>query len=468
MLFFIFLFISILPCNSIISSSGIYFYSGALTYHNRHCNSYFTNSFQNYQSDFFKSKQILTSVAFSFSFFTIVNDFSNRGSYTNGYSSFSIQNRVAVSSKHYLTNVQNSLCLYRSSWNSVVQSSFSVVPTLMPLAKPTTTPVANPTTMPVFNPTTMPLANPTLMPVSNPTTMPLEKPTTTPVSNPTTTPVINPTTMPVINPTTMPVFNPTTMPVSNPTTMPLEKPTTTPVSNPTTTPVINPTTMPVINPTTMPVINPTTMPVVEPTTVPVANIILSFESIISLSGLTEPILDTNSQTAIVIATAKSANVSKQYVTFVKQTLVNIITNKKKIQSYTYDIDAITQLTIPVKGSPEVMYSVLTNNIANSVGNNDFTMFLMSASIALNSTTTQNAFSKSVACTSMILSSSSSQPSPLPTKHSVIKKNNDAINDAEKIVFIVIVISVVSIFVISSFIKAKSQQIENIILDIENI
>jgi len=436
MLFFIFLFISILPCNSIISSSGIYFYSGALTYHNRHCNSYFTNSFQNYQSDFFKSKQILTSVAFSFSFFTIVNDFSNRGSYTNGYSSFSIQNRVAVSSKHYLTNVQNSLCLYRSSWNSVVQSSFSVVPTLMPLAKPTTTPVANPTTMPVFNPTTMPLANPTLMPVSNPTTMPLEKPTTTPVSNPTTTPVINPTTMPVINPTTMPVINPTTMPV--------------------------------INPTTMPVINPTTMPVVEPTTVPVANIILSFESIISLSGLTEPILDTNSQTAIVIATAKSANVSKQYVTFVKQTLVNIITNKKKIQSYTYDIDAITQLTIPVKGSPEVMYSVLTNNIANSVGNNDFTMFLMSASIALNSTTTQNAFSKSVACTSMILSSSSSQPSPLPTKHSVIKKNNDAINDAEKIVFIVIVISVVSIFVISSFIKAKSQQIENIILDIENI
>ena len=90
----------------------------------------------------------------------------------------------------------------------------------------------------------------------------------------------------------------------------------------------------------------------------------------SLHGLTKSILDKKAQTAIVIATAQSANVSEQYVSFIKQTLKNAYSHKKSIQSYTYDIDTTTQLIIP--GS---LYVITTINIINSVGNGDFNTFL---------------------------------------------------------------------------------------------
>jgi len=222
---------------------------------------------------------------------------------------------------------------------------------------------------------------------------------------------------------------------------------------------------------------------------------ISFETIISLSGLTESVLDESAQQSIEIATANSANVSIQFVSFLQQTLKNVNSFAKTIQSQTYDIDATTQLNVPVSGSPETLYLILTTNIANSVGNGDFNAFLMSASIALNSTSTQNAVSKGVAWTPMVLIVASPattfkpspattfkpspattfKPSPattlMPSHRSSFGRNAKDYNaNVEKIIFIVAVISVISVFLVMAYLKAKakSKRRELIILDIESI
>ncbi len=222
---------------------------------------------------------------------------------------------------------------------------------------------------------------------------------------------------------------------------------------------------------------PSPKPSFRPSPEQYKNSIISFETLMSLSGLTQSSLDENAKTAVVIAVAKSANVSKQFVSFIKQTLKTIYSHKKTIQSYTYDIDTTTQIIIPVLGSPNDLYLTLTTNIANSVGNGDFNMFLMSASIALNSTSTQNAVSKSVAMTPMdfILPSSfpSSLPSSLPSSFpsslpSSFPKQMPDQNYTEQLIFIIVVFVVIFIFVISSYIRAKMQIVEYIIMDIESI
>ena len=216
---------------------------------------------------------------------------------------------------------------------------------------------------------------------------------------------------------------------------------------------------------------------------------ISFETIISLSGLTESVLDVSAQQSIEIATANSANVSIQFVSFLQQTLKNVNSFAKTIQSQTYDIDATTQLNVPVSGSPETLYLILTTNIANSVGNGDFNAFLMSASIALNSTSTQNAVSKSVAWTPMVLivASPATTPNPSlattpnpslattpnPSHRSSFGRNAKDYNaNVEKILFIVAVISVICVFLVMAYLKAKAKskpkRRELIILDIESI
>ena len=155
-----------------------------------------------------------------------------------------------------------------------------------------------------------------------------------------------------------------------------------------------------------------------------------------------------------------------------------------IQSQTYDIDATTQLNVPVSGSPDSLYLILTTNIANSVGNGDFNAFLMSASIALNSTSTQNAVSKGVSWTPMILivaspaplfmpsPAPSFMPSPatslMPSPASLGRNTKDYNANSERILFIVVVVSVISVFLVSAYLKAKSKKREYVILNIENI
>ena len=195
---------------------------------------------------------------------------------------------------------------------------------------------------------------------------------------------------------------------------------------------------------------------------------ISFETMLSLSGLTESVLDESAQQSVAIATANSANISIEFVSFLQQTLKNVNAFAKTIQSQTYDIDATTQLNVPVSGSPDSLYLILTTNIANSVGNGDFNAFLMSASIALNSTSTQNAVSKGVSWTPMVLIVASPAPTFMPSPASLGRNTKDYNANSERILFIVVVFSVISVFLVSAYLKAKSKRRELIILDIENI
>ena len=124
--------------------------------------------------------------------------------------------------------------------------------------------------------------------------------------------------------------------------------------------------------------------------------LLTFESSMYLSGLTKPELDNSAQQAIIIATSKSMNVSLNFVKFISQkmatTIVAIQSFHIFLQSPTYTIVAVTEITIPLSqyDNPTLLYSSLKTKLLESVGNGNFNTFLVAASIALNSTSTQNA------------------------------------------------------------------------------
>ncbi len=255
-----------------------------------------------------------------------------------------------------------------------------------------------------------------------------------------------------------------------PSTEPSTEPSLSPSANPSLSPSANPSLSPSANPSLSPSANPSLSPSVEPSTepssMPFADSFLLFETTISLSGLSEPYLDINSQNAIIVAIAVSANVSKKQIKFVNQILKHAYLGSKKIQSYTYDIDAITEFNIPVVGNPQILYVQLTTDVANSIMNGNFNTFLTSASIALNATSTQNAFSTGISFAPVLPSTS---PSSSPSLRSHISPNRDNTN---KIIFLVlvflIVITTVIVFLILHFCKVQSQSVQYIIVEIDNI
>jgi len=181
----------------------------------------------------------------------------------------------------------------------------------------------------------------------------------------------------------------------------------------------------------------------------------------SLSGILKPFLDDLAQTSVVIATAQSANVSTSFVFFIKQELTNGVPNKF-LKSVSYDIDATTQLNVPTNGkSPQTLYDSVVSNLVNSVSNGDFNAFLMSASIALNSSSTQNAFSNGVVLTPMTVLGGvpSFGPSFAPSGAPI---------DEDKTMFIVIVVLLILVFGISIYKKYKSNQEPIINIEIESI
>ena len=181
---------------------------------------------------------------------------------------------------------------------------------------------------------------------------------------------------------------------------------------------------------------------------------ISFESTMSLSGISKPFLDDLAQTSVVIATAKSANVSTSFVFFIKQ----VPSSNKFLKSVSYDIDATTQLNVPTNGkSPQILYDSLVSNLVNSVSNGDFNAFLMSASIALNSSSTQNAFSNGVVLGPLSFDGPSFAPSFVPSF--------GPSNDEEKTAFIVLVFLILIAFLGSLYIKHKQQHIN---IEIESI
>jgi hypothetical protein len=223
-------------------------------------------------------------------------------------------------------------------------------------------------------------------------------------------------------------------------------------------PTLDKTLAPTLDKTLAPTFDKTLAPTLDKTLAPTldktSDTTISFESTMSLSGISKPFLDDLAQTSVVIATAKSANVSTSFVFFVKQ----VPSSNKFLKSVSYDIDATTQLNVPTNGkSPQILYDSLVSNLVNSVSNGDFNAFLMSASIALNSSSTQNAFSNGVVLGPLSFDGPSFMPSFMPSSMPS--------NDEGKTVFIILVFLILIAFLGSLYIKHKQQHIN---IEIESI
>ena len=156
----------------------------------------------------------------------------------------------------------------------------------------------------------------------------------------------------------------------------------------------SPSPMPIPAPSLIPSPSPSLIPTPMPSFNP-DQPLLTFESSLTLSGLSKPELDISAQHAIIIATSKSMNISLNFVKFISQKLLSqsaINYFHIFLQSPTYTIVAVTDVTIPLSktDNPTLIYSSLKTKLLESVGNGNFNTFLVAASIALNSTSTQNA------------------------------------------------------------------------------
>ncbi len=262
--------------------------------------------------------------------------------------------------------------------------------------------------------------------------------------------------------------------------------------NPYLNPSVNPSQNPSQNQLHCPSVNPSQCPSVTPSQTTIIPI-LSFESAVSLSGLSEPSLDTPAQTAVTVAVANSANVSAQFVIFLKQHQISqaqthiFVLNSKK-----YTIEATTQLNIPLYGfyatvPPETLYSSISNNLENSVETGIFNTFLFAASIAVNSTSTQNALSTDVVVKPMAILSPSAEPSyapnrkpnrrpyPKPSKNpslplslpSSSPSNTSHSQEKSQSVVLIIIISFALLSTIIYFYVKRREQ-NHIILEIEDI
>jgi len=142
----------------------------------------------------------------------------------------------------------------------------------------------------------------------------------------------------------------------------------------------------------------TLAPTLAPTLVPsviidYTNPTMSFETIMTLNGLSEPILDDKSQTALINTIAYSTNISSKFVFLKSQTYTS---NRKllpiKLLS-TYDVSAITEIIIPLIGkyniNPTTLYSNLVTNLKNSLDSGNFATYLHSESVLLGSTSLLN-------------------------------------------------------------------------------
>jgi hypothetical protein len=143
---------------------------------------------------------------------------------------------------------------------------------------------------------------------------------------------------------------------------------------------------------------------------------MSFETSMTLSGLTKPELDKSSQTAIVIAVSKSSNISSEYVSFESQRV--IIRRKLTIYSIlsTYSVEAITKINMPIGNiNPITLYNIITKQLSTSIANGNFIIFLTQISILLNATSTQNVVVSNFVNSPMIVIMPSQMPTEMPTE-----------------------------------------------------
>lgn len=263
-----------------------------------------------------------------------------------------------------------------------------MAPTTAPTVDPTTTPTVAPTTAPTVDPTTAPTVALTTVPTVAPTTAPTVEPFT-PTTAPTEAPTANPTAAPTVAPSATPSFRP-----SAPSLRPSRAPTQRPTAVPTT---ARPTPVPG-DPTFAPTIAPTSAaPTRAPTNAPTSfsSPLVSFESTLTMEGLSTPELDQKAQTAIVQTTAQSMDIPANSVSYVGATFTanRRLSTAVSLFATSYVADVKTKVSIPLDTTsftdPDQLYSSLTTLLDDSVSSGTFTLNLLDNAAALNATELNN-------------------------------------------------------------------------------
>jgi hypothetical protein len=161
-----------------------------------------------------------------------------------------------------------------------------------------------------------------------------------------------------------------------------------PTASPTLIPTLMPTLIPTLIPTLMPTLIPTLIPTQSLTLIPTiyTNSYLKFETSMTLSGFTQPILDDNSLLAIVLSIAHSANISSNYVSIKEYSFVNGRRRLTFTLKNLYNLFLVSQILIPILNNNIIqtsLYTSLTTNIQNSISSGSFITYLLSQSALLN-------------------------------------------------------------------------------------
>eukprot|EP01038_Epipyxis_sp_PR26KG_P005469 gene5469-7572_t len=354
---------------------------------------------------------------------------------------------------------------------SFIQSNNpSTIPTSFPTESPTSNPAIepsyNPSAYPTSIPTTEPSYNPTIIPTSiptdepsfiqsnNPSSIPSLSPTESPTSNPTNGPSYNPTAVPSSVPTFLPSFNPSSIPTfvpsntpsysssasptvqttstpsSTPSTISSLIPSLVPTSLPTESPSVSPTSVPTNRPTVVPTVKPTTRPSRTPTSRPSneptvlstnPKPIVSFNSNLTVAGVTSDSLDIQAKRAIVNATASTMGISSSFVSIVG---ITHITSTRRLLvhldavSNTFLVNVKTTLSLndfSGADNSSFLYNILTKRLDTAVTTGSFTSSLYNNSLALGSTSTLSAAISSISlATSVVKFPPTNQPTMSPT------------------------------------------------------
>ena len=128
------------------------------------------------------------------------------------------------------------------------------------------------------------------------------------------------------------------------------------------------------------------MPIFDP-------LVIAFTTDISLSNVQTNYLDDLAQPSVVIATAKSMNISSDFVSFVSSSVSNDV-KIRNIHLLSFNLIATTKTSILLVGkysvftsNPNTLFTTLSNTMTAAIANGEFTNYLVAASLQLNSTAT---------------------------------------------------------------------------------
>jgi hypothetical protein len=203
---------------------------------------------------------------------------------------------------------------------------------------------------------------------------------------------------------------------------------------------------------------PTLMPTQSLTLMPTiyTNSYLNFETSMTLSGFTQPILDDNSLLAIVLSIAHSANISSNYVSIKEYSFVNSRRRLTFTLKNLYNLLLVSQIIIPLTNNNIIstsLYTSLTTNIQNSISSGSFITYLLSQSALLNASISNINISVSNYTISK-MNIVNNVPTSYPT--SVDYDGNSVENLSDiliiKIVFITMAVFIVILFIFSQVLK----------------